>query len=126
MADNLQHWGVLGMHWGVRRNRVDTSSPEHREVKALRKKKVHELSNAELKKITTRLQLEKQLKDITDAERKAGSMRLKGILGGPLGRMAISFIVKQVTNPDRMWNTDSASAHTTKPTGEVIDAKFKD
>lgn len=58
--DFLAHHGVLGMHWGRhlpgRGGRL--SSNDHTESRSLNKKKVHELSNPELRKVNERLQLE--------------------------------------------------------------------
>jgi hypothetical protein len=78
MASNLKHFGVLGMHWGIRRRgpaHVDSSS-----VAPLKKKHVTELSNDELKKAINRMQLEKQFKDLSSASTSRGSSILKGIL----------------------------------------------
>lgn len=60
----LQHVGVLGMKWGIRRSRGPASS-DHTVTRAIKKKHISEMSNDELKKLTTRLQLEKQYKDLT-------------------------------------------------------------
>lgn len=59
----LEHFGVKGMRWGVRKPGTGTPSKRKRsadfdEVKALRKKHPSELSNAELKKLTERMNLE--------------------------------------------------------------------
>lgn len=69
----LEHIGVLGMRWGHRRAPMpDTSSQDHQTTRALRTKKVHELSNDELKKLTTRLQLEKQYRELTKQDISPG------------------------------------------------------
>jgi hypothetical protein len=76
VEDVLEHFGVLGMRWGKRRKqsgsrsdklttkRVKRSevSDDHREKQGLKKKRVSEMSNAELKKLNERMQLEKQYK----------------------------------------------------------------
>lgn len=63
--DFMAHFGVKGMKWGVRK---DSSGPaakpaakaseDHAKVAALRAKPTHSLSNAQLKTINERLQLE--------------------------------------------------------------------
>ena len=65
----LYHYGVLGMKWGVRRaqrksDRIDRKadrknwSDDTRAVAKIKAKKVSEMSNAELKKLNERNQLE--------------------------------------------------------------------
>lgn len=66
MNKELKHYGILGMRWG-RRKGGSTSSADHSTAKGLKKKRLSELSNDELKKLTTRMQLEKQYKDLKSA-----------------------------------------------------------
>ena len=63
MQDNneLYHYGVLGMRWGKRKSRM---SQDAREAKALKKKKVSEMSNAELRKLNERRNLERNYKNL--------------------------------------------------------------
>jgi len=69
MTNNLKHYGIKGMQWGVRRKRSSKTgrveSEDSRSAKSLRKKKLSEMSNDELRKLNTRLQLERQYKDLT-------------------------------------------------------------
>lgn len=83
MTNDLKHVGVLGMHWGVHKSQ-STSHPDHVVAKALKKKKLHELSNEELKKLTTRLQLEKQFKDLSKGNVSAGKKFLTDLATGIL------------------------------------------
>lgn len=62
----LAHFGVKGMHWGVRRNLVDSgASDDHATAKALKKKSRFKgakvLSNAEMEVLIRRMNLEQQL-----------------------------------------------------------------
>lgn len=64
MSNKLMHYGVLGMKWGRRRGRSSSSSADHKTASRLKKKKLSEMSNDELKKLTQRMQLEKQYKSL--------------------------------------------------------------
>lgn len=94
MAKDLKHIGILGMKWGVRKAKGPSSS-DHIMSRELRKKGINELSNDEIRKITTRLQLEKQIKDLNDADQKKGREFLQAILNGPIGKIALGLIVKK-------------------------------
>lgn len=140
MAD-LQHYGVRGMKWGVRKggrsvtvgpgvrgavkeigglikdatkddiartialaNKIASairskspsvrSSEDHKTAHTLKKKPINELSNDEIRKITTRLQLEKQLKDISAADKARGRQFLKGILSNKFTNDLIASAIK--------------------------------
>ena len=71
--DELQHWGIKGQKWGVRRfqnkdgsltpaGRKRQMSQDAKEAYSLKKKKVSELSNAELKRLNERQNLERNYK----------------------------------------------------------------
>ena len=62
MENELKHYGVLGMKWGVRKARSETHSDYK---KAHSKKKVSEMSDQELRERNNRLQMERQYKDLT-------------------------------------------------------------
>lgn len=59
--NELYHHGVLGMKWGKRKARKNMSQ-DARDAYALKKKKVRELSNAELRKLNERQNLERNYK----------------------------------------------------------------
>lgn len=73
----LEHYGVKGMQWGVRKKR--SRSAESKEVSALRKKKAFELTDDELKKVNSRLNLEKQYKEVTSST--ANKIAKKAVVG---------------------------------------------
>ena len=71
--NDLKHFGILGMRWGIHRR-----GPAHSDsvkVQTLKKKHVTELSNDELKTAINRLQLERQFKDLTTPKGGAGRGR---------------------------------------------------
>ena len=59
----LAHYGVLGMKWGKRKSR--TPSADSAKVRDIRKKKIYEMSNQDLRDANNRLQLESQYKQLT-------------------------------------------------------------
>ena len=71
---HLEHAGIKGMKWGVRRyqNKDGTLTPagrkryseDHVRAKALKKKRLSQLSNAELRELNNRMQLENQYKSL--------------------------------------------------------------
>lgn len=73
----LYHHGVKGQKWGVRRspeqlghrtkkqtNRYSDMSDDVKAVSELRKKKPYQMSNAELRKLNERIQLEQQYSNL--------------------------------------------------------------
>lgn len=59
--DYLEHYGVKGMKWGIRKDRKSRSrSAESAEVQRLRGKKAFELSDDDLRKVSSRIELEKR------------------------------------------------------------------
>lgn len=83
MSDNdLYHWGIKGMKWGVRRyqNKDGSLTPAGRKrrqddyhedyKKAHDKKSVKQMSDSELRSRNNRLQMEKQYADLTRKKNK--------------------------------------------------------
>lgn len=79
----LAHYGVKGMRWGTRRNSDGTTSKtgkrakseDHNTKKELQKKRVSEMTNADLRKVNERMQLEQTYSQLM---RKQGSAVTRG------------------------------------------------
>lgn len=88
----LVHYGVLGMKWGVRRNRVSSSgkkgkisSIKSKIKKASQKRKkesTKNLSDQELQRRIQRLELEKRYKSLKRGDTNRGSQLAREILEG--------------------------------------------
>ena len=78
---DIMHFGVLGMKWGVRKKKNSVSrkeqkkrankktSRDYNEAEFLRNRKVKSLSNAQLKKAITRMQLEQQYEQLSEKDK---------------------------------------------------------
>lgn len=78
MDNSLQHVGVLGMHWGSRR--ASSTSADHIKAFQLGKKKLHEMSNEEIRTVTTRMQLEGQYKNLNPSKVARGKKTVGKVL----------------------------------------------
>lgn len=95
--NELYHFGIKGMKWGVRRyQNKDGSltsagkkrySDDYTEAKEISKKSVKEMSNAELRKINERKRLEQEYSRLNPSTIKKG-LAIVGTLSGVLGTAA--------------------------------------
>ena len=108
--DSLYHFGVLGMKWGKRKSQsgrtttsskkaaaAENQSEDHKKKTNLKKKKLSEMSNAELKDLTTRLQLEKQYKDLSKTEVSAGKKFVSDVLTNAAKQTASQYVSKYMS-----------------------------
>lgn len=79
--EEIYHSGVLGMRWG-RRKRI--SSDDHIQARKLEKKRLHELSNNQLRDLNNRQTLERNYKSLNPNMIKKGAM-IVGTVGGTIG-----------------------------------------
>jgi len=78
--DVLSHFGILGMKWGKKKGRKGSTqtvrtvsrSADREFLDSHKDKKVSELSNEQITKITNRINLEKQYAQLTKKEMSAG------------------------------------------------------
>ena len=87
--NELSHYGVPGMKWGVRRTGASSASSktkkgppseDYKRMQDMKKRGTKNLSTAELKELTGRMQLEKQYKDLSKASVSKGRAFVKDTL----------------------------------------------
>ena len=77
MDEYLAHYGVKGMRWGRRKG---NPSEDHKKVAAIRKKKVSEMSNAELREALNRMKMQNEYNQNSKQLRDAGRSKTKNAL----------------------------------------------
>jgi hypothetical protein len=78
----LEHYGVRGMHWGIRNDKPARKvSSDYKKTAAYRKRHPQELSNKQLKSINERLNLETNYKRMNPSKIAAGHETVKRVLG---------------------------------------------
>lgn len=77
----LEHYGVKGMQWGVRKvSRSKTVSDDHKRAKELRKRKLSSLSNQEIKTLNERRNLEENHARLNPNIVRRGERHTRGIV----------------------------------------------
>jgi hypothetical protein len=81
----IEHHGVVGMHWGVRRSVSKTTgklatSADYRKVAALKKKPTRQLTNHQLRTANERMKLEQNFSRMNPGSVKKGAEAAAGIL----------------------------------------------
>lgn len=94
-GNELQHWGIKGMKWGVRRYQNEdgtltsagkkrynqnTEEPHEDYKRAHERKSASAMSDAELRNRLNRLQMERQYRDLTGTEIKKGKQYFDKVL----------------------------------------------
>lgn len=114
--DDIYHYGVKGMKWGVRRKRKSSGRPDrknasddYRRSVELSRKPMHELSNTELQDLNYRYNLERQYaqysaKPLTRGQkfaRKAGKAAV-GTLSAVAIAGGVAYVTTKIKNPDAL------------------------
>lgn len=85
-SDELLHFGIKGMKWGIRRhfNHKSSSniekSSDYKKYESLKSKPVSSLSNAELKTLNDRMQMELTNSQLVDKKSSLGKKLSKKVL----------------------------------------------
>lgn len=96
--NELYHFGILGMKWGVRKAKPPESMGKRSSTKKVpEKSKVSKIPDEDLKKIVTRLNLEKQYKDLTKQEISKSKKFVSDVLGASVKQVATTYTTKALT-----------------------------
>lgn len=111
MVNNeLRHWGIKGMKWGVRRYRNNDGSLTNAGKKrysskktvsedyerAHKKTKVKYMSDKELRDTNNRLQMERQYEQLTEKKKSAGRKFVTGVLLASATAVATKYATKHM------------------------------
>ncbi len=105
----LYHFGVKGMKWGihkdrkrlVRTKRSKTDSSDYQESRDLLAKSPNQLSNAQLRKLNERLNLEQQYSSLTTTQKQNGQSFM-GRVQGQLKNVAANEVSKGLVDLGKM------------------------
>jgi hypothetical protein len=88
----LEHFGILGMKWGRRRGKTKKVTKGYKRSRT--KESLETISDDDLKKIVTRLSLEKQYKDITAKQKSRGRKIAEELLETAIKRAGTAYLEK--------------------------------
>ena len=105
----LYHFGIKGMKWGVhkdrkrsvRTKRSKSDSSDYSESRDLLTKSPNQLSNAQLRKINERLNLEQQYSNLTKTQKQNGQSFM-GRVQGQLKNVAANEVSKGLVDLGKM------------------------
>lgn len=103
--NTLNHWGVKGMRWGVRRyqNKDGSLTPAgkkrydsdvHEDHQKTYPKSVKSMSDAELRSTINRMQMEKQYSQLNQKEKSAGRKWIENLFTESAKEVAKSYVTK--------------------------------
>lgn len=89
-TDELYHHGIIGMRWGHRKARPTVNRYESKDssrARKIKKKKLYQMSNNELRVLTNRQNLERSYKQLNPSTIKKGIIAI-GAIGAALGTIS--------------------------------------
>ena len=106
-TNELKHYGVLGMKWGIRKahsNSLEISKSGKKSIKGNiknklnanknRNKAIKKLSDEELRRVITRLQMERQYKQLNERQKSIGEKFVRQVVYETAKSTASSYLSK--------------------------------
>lgn len=90
----LQHHGILGMKWGVRRTPEQLARASGKRGSS---DEIKKMSDSELRSKINRLQMEKQYKQLTSSEISVGRKFVQDVLTNAAKQTATNYVSKYMT-----------------------------
>ena len=94
MNDELKHFGVKGMKWGIRRTPAQLGHPTKKSSTSQRREEMKKMSDTELRNRINRIQMEKQYMQLTAPDINPGKKFVKDVLVNAAKQTATSYVSK--------------------------------
>lgn len=94
MNNELRHYGIKGMKWGVRRTPEQLGHKPKRTSKKQRRAEMSKMSDSELRSRINRIQMEKQYMQLTEPEVGPGKKFVKEVFLNAAKQTASSYVSK--------------------------------
>lgn len=92
--NEILHYGVKGMKWGVRKDRSKNYSDDYKRYRELKKRDPRSLSNSELREYLARAQLNTQYSNLNRQDIFSGRRMAEAILIGSASTVAANYVKK--------------------------------
>ena len=92
--NELYHYGIKGMKWGIRRTPAQLGHRPAKTTTSQRKSEMKKMSDTELRNRINRIQMEKQYMQLTAPEVNAGKKFVKDVLVNAAKQTATSYVSK--------------------------------
>ena len=101
--EHLKHFGILGMHWGKKKGKTILSPHKDYSIADnIRKKDIREMSNEELKTLTSRVQLEKSYRDVSKKELSMGKQFMHNFARQTLNTVLTTLVTKGIDSTGKV------------------------
>lgn len=92
--NELQHHGIKGMKWGIRRTPAQLGHPTKKSSTSQRREEMKRMSDTELRNRINRIQMEKQYMQLTAPDINPGKKFVKDVLVNAAKQTATSYVSK--------------------------------